>query len=61
MLHGHLDAPAVIDHDGIGVRQSQRAVGTVSYTHLDVYKRQVIAQVIADRLCKWLDSCRKGQ
>ena len=27
MLHGHLDAPAVIDHDGIGVRQSQRAVG----------------------------------
>ena len=27
MLHGHLDAPAVIDHDRIGVRQSQRAVG----------------------------------
>ena len=27
MLHGHLDSPAVIDHDRIGVRQSQRAVG----------------------------------
>lgn len=21
----------------------------------------VVAQVIADRLCKWFDSCRKGQ
>ena len=27
MLHGHLDAPAVIDHDGVRVRQGQRAVG----------------------------------
>ena len=27
MLHGHLDAPAVIDHNGVRVRQSQRAVG----------------------------------
>ena len=31
-----------VDQSGVGAARRRRASGTVSYTHLDVYKRQVL-------------------
>ena len=41
----------------ISNKEQQKTLMPVSYTHLDVYKRQVINQTISMVKCKFTDRC----
>ena len=39
--------------DNIALQRTKNAFGAVSYTHLDVYKRQVLASSLQFYICSW--------